>query len=145
VTTVAAAEIVAPLEERVAACWMPSRHREAHLRGSGFEPDRELDRREGVRPHSASWRMRSRRSIPRDEAKRRFEILAREVFSRFKALLVEPSALTYAERHDNIEAIYKKLTERRDTADVSELLKELHRIVNRRSRRRRRARTRRRG
>jgi hypothetical protein len=35
-----------------------------------------------------------------------------------------------AERHDNIEAIYKKLTERRDTADVTELLKELHRIIN---------------
>jgi len=65
-----------------------------------------------------------------DESKRRFEILARVVFSRFKALLVEPSALTYAERHDNIEAIYRKLTERRDTADVSVLLKLLHRIVN---------------
>ena len=36
----------------------------------------------------------------------------------------------FAERHDNIEAIYKKLTERRDTADVTELLKALHRIVN---------------
>jgi type I restriction enzyme R subunit len=65
-----------------------------------------------------------------DEAKRRFEILARQVFIRFKALLMEPSAFAYAERHDNIEAIYKKLTERRDTADVTELLKELHRIVN---------------
>jgi type I restriction enzyme R subunit len=43
---------------------------------------------------------------------------------------MEPSALLYAERHDNIEAIYKKLTERRDTADVTVLLKELHRIVN---------------
>lgn len=32
--------------------------------------------------------------------------------------------------HDNIEAIYKKLEERRDTADVTSLLKELHRIVN---------------
>ena len=49
---------------------------------------------------------------------------------RFKALLTEPSAYAYAERHDNIEAIYKKLAERRDTADVTELLKELHRIVN---------------
>ena len=65
-----------------------------------------------------------------DEAKRRFEIMAREVFNRFKALLVEPSAWAFAERHDNIEAIYKKLTERRDTADVTALLKELHRIVN---------------
>ena len=43
---------------------------------------------------------------------------------------MEPSAFAYAERHDNIEAIYKKLAERRDTADVTELLKELHRIVN---------------
>ena len=65
-----------------------------------------------------------------DEAKRRFEILARQVFIRFKALLMEPTAFAYAERHDNIEAIYKKLTERRDTADVTELLKQLHRIVN---------------
>ena len=65
-----------------------------------------------------------------DEAKRRFEIMARQVFMRFKALLMEPSALAYAERHDNIEAIYKKLQDRRDTADVTEVLKELHRIVN---------------
>ena len=65
-----------------------------------------------------------------DESKRRYEILCRVVFARFKALLVEPSALVYAERHDNLEAIYKKLSERRDTADVSELLKVLHRIVN---------------
>ena len=43
---------------------------------------------------------------------------------------MEPTAFAYAERHDNIEAIYKKLTERRDTADVTELLKALHRIVN---------------
>lgn len=65
-----------------------------------------------------------------DESKRRFEILSRLVFVRFKALLVEPSALSYAERHDNIEAIYKKLNERRDTADLSALLKVLQRIVN---------------
>jgi type I restriction enzyme R subunit len=65
-----------------------------------------------------------------DEAKRRFEIMAREVFARFKALLMEPSVFTFAERHDNIEAIYKKLEERRETADVTDVLKELHRIVN---------------
>jgi len=56
--------------------------------------------------------------------------MARQVFLRFNALITEPSLFRYAERHDNIEAIYKKLTERRDTADVIEVLKELHRIVN---------------
>jgi type I restriction enzyme R subunit len=65
-----------------------------------------------------------------DEAKRRFEIMARQVFIRFKSLVTEPSAYAYAERHDNIEAIYKKLEERRDHADVTDLMKELHRIVN---------------
>ena len=65
-----------------------------------------------------------------DEVKRRFEIVVRQIFVRFKALLMEPSALAYAERHDNIEAIYKTLQNRRDTADVTEVLKELHRIVN---------------
>lgn len=61
-----------------------------------------------------------------DDAKRRFEILARQVFIRCKALIMEPSILAFAERHDNIEAVYKKLTERRDTADVTAVLKELH-------------------
>src|SRR5207302_7100563 len=50
--------------------------------------------------------------------------------ARFKALLTEPSVYAYAERHDNVETIYKKLEERRDTADVTAVLKELHRIVN---------------
>ncbi len=43
---------------------------------------------------------------------------------------MEQATFTYAVRHDNIEAIYKKLEERRDMADVTDLLKELHRIVN---------------
>ena len=50
--------------------------------------------------------------------------------ARFKVPLMQPTGFAYAERHDNIEAIYKKLTERRDTANVTALLKELHRIVN---------------
>ena len=65
-----------------------------------------------------------------NEAKRRFELLAHQVFSRFKVLVSEPAAYVYSEHHDNIEAIYKRLLERRDAADVSEILKKLHRIVN---------------
>lgn len=39
--------------------------------------------------------------------------MARQVFIRYKDLLMEPSAFAYAERRDNIEAIYKKLASRR--------------------------------
>ena len=121
-------EIVAPIEERVQALIEAIEATEAHLRGLGFDPATLVGSTGFTRIKGLKDAVEALYSS--DEAKRRFEILARQVFVRFKALLMEPSAFTYAERHDNIEAIYKKLTERRDTADVTELLKELHRIVN---------------
>jgi type I restriction enzyme, R subunit len=101
---------------------------ETHLRNLGFDPAllagaKGFARIKGIADAAEAV-------YSSDEAKRRFEILARQIFDRFKALLMEPTAYGYAERHDNIEAIYKKLTERRDTSDVTELLKELHRIIN---------------
>lgn len=122
------AEIVAPIEERIAALADAISVTEAHLRGLGFEANSLLGTTGFTRIQLLADAVEA--VYTSDESKRRYEILARVVFSRFKALLVEPSALAYAERHDNIEAIYKKLSERRDTADVGELLKILHRIVN---------------
>jgi len=122
------AEIVQPIEELVEALVETIEAAEGHLRGLGFEPDllrgaAGFDRIQLIRDAVEAV-------YSSDDAKRRFEIMARHLFSRFKALLMEPSAMVYAERHDNIEAIYKKLQERRDTADVTDLLKELHKIVN---------------
>lgn len=121
-------EIVAPIEERVQALIEAIEATEAHLRGLGFDPVSLLGAKGFLRIKGLADAVEAVYSS--DETKCRFEIMAREVFNRFKALLVEPSAWVHAERHDNIEAIYKKLTERRDTADVTGLLKELHRIVN---------------
>ena len=121
-------EIVASIEERVQALIEAIEATEAHLRSLGFDPATLLGSEGFARIKGLKDAVEA--VYTSDEVKRRFEVLARQVFTRFKALLMEPSALAYAERHDNIEAIYKKLTERRDTADVTELLKELHRIVN---------------
>jgi type I restriction enzyme R subunit len=129
-------DIVAPLEERVRALDEAMDAAEAHLRGLGFELARLIgakgfERIQGLADAVEAIYGGCRNSaMGADESKRRFEILAREVFSRFKALLMEPAVFAYAERHDNLEAIYKKLGEQRDTADVAELLKELQRIVN---------------
>ncbi|MHB1032965.1 MAG: type I restriction enzyme endonuclease domain-containing protein [Pirellulaceae bacterium] len=121
-------EIVQPIDELVAALVEAIEAAESHLRRLGFEPDRltgatGFDRIQALRDAVDAL-------YSSDEARHRFEIMARQLFSRFKALLMEPSAFAYGERHDNIEAIYKKLEERRDTADVTDLLKELHKIVN---------------
>jgi len=120
--------IVAPIEELVAALLQAIEAAEKHLLGLGFD----VARLRGATGFDRIEALRDARDAlyTSDEAKRRFEIMAREMFVRFKALLMEPSALALAERHDNIEAIYKKLQDRRDTADVTEVLKELHRIVN---------------
>jgi len=120
--------IVAPIEELVAALIEAIEATEMHLLTLGFDTNRLIGT-------SGFTRIQGLRDAvdavyTSDEAKRRYEIMAREVFSRFKALLMEPSVLRFAERHDNIETIYKKLQDKRDTADVTELLKELHRIVN---------------
>jgi type I restriction enzyme, R subunit len=121
-------DIVAPIEELVAALLQAIEAAEKHLLGLGFD----VARLHGVTGFERIEALRDAVDAvyTSDEAKRRYEIMARQVFIRFKALLMEPSALAYAERHDNIEAIYKKLQERRDTADVTEVLKVLQRIVN---------------
>jgi type I restriction enzyme R subunit len=118
----------APIEEFVAALVEAIEATEQHLLNLGFDAAR-------LRGATGFARLEALRDAVEacyttDESKRRFEILARQIFSRMKALLMEPAAWTYAERHDDIEAIYRKLQERRETADVTNLLKELHRIVN---------------
>jgi len=122
-------EIVAPIEERISALLSAIEETEKHSRELGFEPNR-LTGTKGFARIAALADGAEAVVSARDEGRRRFEILARQVFIRFKALVMEQAAFTYAVRHDNIEAIYKKLEERRDTADVTDLLKELHRIVN---------------
>ena len=122
------AEPIAPIEVLLAALIEAIEAAENHLKSLGFDPARledatGFDRIEALKDAVDAV-------YTSDEDKRRFEIMARQIFIRFKNLLMEPSAFKYAERHDNIEAIYKKLTERRDTADVTEVLKALHRIVN---------------
>jgi type I restriction enzyme R subunit len=121
-------EIVLPIEERVEALVEAIEATESHLRGLGFDPSRLIGAKGFTRIKGLSDAVEAVYSS--EDAKRRFEILARQVFIRFKSLLTEPAIYAFAERHDNIEAIYKKLTERRDTSDVTALLKELHRIVN---------------
>ena len=125
-----APEIVAPLQQRVLALADALAEVEGLLRRQGFEPDR-LTLAEGwVRIAALADAVEAVNLPGADHPRHRFEILARAIFLRFKALVTEPTVALYAERHDNIEAIYKKLAEHTDTADVTELLKALHRIVN---------------
>lgn len=117
-----------PLEDYVPAFVDALEEIERHLRNLGFEPNCLIGATGFVK--IGALRDAVNALYTTDDAKRRFEIMARELFSRMKALILEPSIRDYYLRYDNIEAIYKKLEEKRDTADITELLKSLHRIVN---------------
>ena len=117
-----------PIEALVRAFEQAISEAENHLRSLGFDPTRLVgshgfDRIEALRDATEALKAN-------DEAKRRFEVMARQVFALQKTLIVEPAARAFDERHDDIEAIYRKLQEHRDTTDVIEVLKEIHRIVN---------------
>ena len=121
-------EIVAPIETRLVALHDAIEETEKHLRGLGFDAARLNGAKGFVR--IAALADATEAVYQSDESKRRFEILARQVFIRFKSLLTERAVYAFAERHDNIEAIYKKLQERRNAADITDVLKALQQIVN---------------
>jgi type I restriction enzyme R subunit len=65
-----------------------------------------------------------------EETRKRFEILARIVFKKFKACLTIPAVNDFKKPHDAIDIIYKKLQGDRDTADISDIIKELHGVID---------------
>jgi type I restriction enzyme R subunit len=77
-------EIVTPIEERVQALIEAIGATEAHLRGLGFDPASLRGAKGFARIKALADAVNAVYSS--DEAKRRFEILARQVFVRFKAL-----------------------------------------------------------
>jgi len=65
-----------------------------------------------------------------EETRKRFEILAREVFKKFKACLTIKAVNKYAAEYGAINIIYKKLQDDRESADITVILKELQAIVD---------------
>ncbi|HPS64280.1 MAG TPA: type I restriction endonuclease subunit R [Ignavibacteria bacterium] len=65
-----------------------------------------------------------------EESRKNYEILAREVFKKFKACINIPQVREYREKYGAINIIYKELQEDREKADISHILKELQGIVD---------------
>lgn len=64
-----------------------------------------------------------------DETRKRFEIMARAVFQKFKACLNVPGINDVRRPHDAINIVYKSLQEDREQADISSIIKELHGVI----------------
>jgi type I restriction enzyme R subunit len=64
-----------------------------------------------------------------DETRKRFEIMARSVFSKFKACLTMQGVNQYRADVGAINIVYKSLQEDRDAADISHIIQELHQVI----------------
>lgn len=65
-----------------------------------------------------------------DETKSKFQILAREVFKKFKALQPDKVLYRYQDRKNAIDVIYKHIMDNIESADVSEIMKKIQEVVD---------------
>ncbi|MDI6807442.1 MAG: type I restriction endonuclease subunit R [Candidatus Eisenbacteria bacterium] len=65
-----------------------------------------------------------------EETRKRFEILAREVFNKVKACITIKGVNKYRDEYGAIDIIYRKLQDDRDRADITGIMKELQTIVD---------------
>jgi len=65
-----------------------------------------------------------------DQTRKRFEVMAREVFKKFKACLTVEGINRYRCAYDAINIIYKSLQDDRDRADISSTIRALHGVVD---------------
>lgn len=65
-----------------------------------------------------------------DETRKKFEVMCREVFIKFKACLTIPGVNAYRNQYNAINIIYKSLQKDRDKADISDIIKQLHEVID---------------
>lgn len=65
-----------------------------------------------------------------DETRKMFGIMAREVFKKFKACLNIKEVNQFSAAYAAIDIIYKKLQEDQEKADITDILRQLHTIVD---------------
>lgn len=113
-------ELLADLEESIAAvrAFLSAQkfRLEDVLEKTGFERNKAIiDAKEVVNQN--------------DETRKRFEIICREVFKKFKACLTIKAINNYRQAYDAINIIYKSLQKDVEKADISEIMRELHTII----------------
>lgn len=65
-----------------------------------------------------------------DETRKRFEVMAREAFKKFKACLTVNGINRYRHAYDAINIVYKSLQDDREKADITDILRALHIVVD---------------
>ena len=65
-----------------------------------------------------------------DETRKRFEVLCREVFKKFKASINVRGVNAHRADYDAINVIYRSLQTDREQADISDIIRKLHEVID---------------
>ena len=65
-----------------------------------------------------------------DETRKRFEVMCREVFKKFKACINVKGVNAHRAEYDAINVVYKSLQQDREKADITDIIRQLHRVVD---------------
>jgi len=65
-----------------------------------------------------------------DETRKRFEIMCRQVFKKFKACINLKGINAYRKTYDAVNIIYRSLQNDRDNANIDSIIRELHKLVD---------------
>ena len=65
-----------------------------------------------------------------DETRKRFEVMCREVFKKFKACLNVSAVNIYRADRDAINIVYKSLQQDREQANITDIMRQLHQVVD---------------
>ncbi len=65
-----------------------------------------------------------------DETRKRFEVMCREVFKKFKACINVKGINAFRKEYDAVNIVYKSLQEDRERADITDIIRELHKVVD---------------
>ncbi len=65
-----------------------------------------------------------------DETRKRFEVMCREVFKKFIACVNVKGVNAHRASRDALDIVYKSLQKDRELADISDILRQLHQVVD---------------
>jgi len=65
-----------------------------------------------------------------DESRKRFEVMCREVFKKFKACINVQGVNAHRADRDAINIVYKSLQQDREQADITDIIRQLHEVVD---------------
>ncbi len=65
-----------------------------------------------------------------DETRKRFEVMCRAVFTKFKACVTVAGVNAHRKDYEAISIIYRSLQEDREKADITDIIRQLHQVVD---------------